>query len=86
MTCATFATISLGLATAVFATLVNARYALRTTVAFTVRQLTQRRPDMGAKLSHPAANVWGMERINKDDDQALAEYYASLIDDKGENE
>ena len=81
-----FATISLGLATAVPATLVNARYALRITVASTVRQLTQRLPDMRAKMSDPAANVWGMERINKDNDQALADYYASLVDDREENE
>jgi hypothetical protein len=54
--------------------------------AFTVTRLTKRQPDMRAKMSDLAANVWSMERINKDNDQELADYYASLVDDREENE
>jgi hypothetical protein len=81
-----FAITLLGLAVAVFVVLVSARYALRTMAAMTVTRLTKMQPEMGAKMSDPAANVWGMERINKDNDKALADYYASLVDDREENE
>jgi hypothetical protein len=81
-----FATILLPLAIALCVLLANARYALRTMGAFIVTRLTKRQPDMRAKMSDLAANVWSMERINKDNDQELADYYASLVDDREENE
>jgi hypothetical protein len=83
---ARFAKTLLPLAIAVSVPPISARYALRTMGVSTVTHLTKKQPDMRAKMSDPAANVWGMERINKDNDQELAEYYASLVDDKGENE
>jgi hypothetical protein len=83
---ARFATTLLPLAIAVSVPPISARYALRTMVAFTVTHLTKKQPEIVAKMSDPAANVWSMERINKDNDQALADYYASLVDDREENE
>ena len=37
-------------------------------------------------MSDPYANFLDMERIDREDDEALAEYYASLVDDREENE
>ena len=39
----------------------------------------------GSKLSDLPANVRGM-KIDKENDEALAEYYASLVDDREEDE
>ena len=48
-------------------------------------KVTQSDMAEGSKLSDLSAIVGGME-IDKQDDEALAEYYASLVDDREENE
>lgn len=48
--------------------------------------ITSRHDLQGLQLSDPHARFLDMNRIDREDDQALADYYASLVDDREEDE
>jgi hypothetical protein len=50
-----------------------------------VNNITRQDTAGGSKLSDLPASVRGM-KIDRENDEALAEYYASLVDDREENE
>jgi len=51
-----------------------------------VTNITPRHAMQDLQLSDPYASFLDMDRIDREDDEALADYYASLVDDREENE
>ena len=51
-----------------------------------VTNITSRHADQGLQNVRPIFYYSNMNRIDKENDEALAEYYASLVDDRDEDE